>query len=438
MKKAYMDYYMNHLEQMGLLNEQLPPPPPLDIDTGATPSTDTPPVEAPVPDQASADTPTPKAPMPTPEAPMPGAGSEQAPTAGGDTPPPPPDESTQFAEYMNEYAKTVSKHADNPDLLRDALTIVRDKTDLNPTQRNFIEMNWSALSLLDERSVVDAQRQIRKSTDVGSMLQAAFAQVDASPDLQEAIQRMANMGPDKSNMFRQYLAALLGGVVVPGSTGGEVSITPKKSEETIILRPQAYTTWGFVDLGPVTLDGKSIDEYLGEEERTKLDQGAPEERRVLRNRLFIEAIANQLAGGTWCILVLNTDDGSWETVSFDANFFREAYEGGKIAVIEAAPEPTGELAVDEEGNFVTMATWGLAALSDVEEGQLDSAGERVPAKTPIASIQGGRLVWSANTDSMRMAGLDVSSHTWSVGTPEELRKVQRSIPDARAKLMGVS
>lgn len=378
-----------------------------------------PPADAPVdPNATPADAPAPV----DPNAPEPLPGQAQDPDA-------------QFAEYVEEYISVVSANPGDEALLRQALDVGREQANLRPYQRAFIETNIQALSLLSDKTIAEVQKKVAKAATAQEKVQQIEAFIDASPDLMDAIVRLTMLGPDRSNVFRQFLAAICGGAVVPGPSGGEVVFIPKGQKDKVVLRPSAHITWGMLDLGPVVMDTRSIEEYLDEGEQARLKDGAPEERKVLRNRLFISACADQLAGAVYYILVIDPATGTWETVTFTSDTFKDAYESGDLTAIESQPIPTGSLCIDADGRFVAMATWGLARIVKDAAQVSVITGEKESPLRPMAALDAQRLILQAGPDDLRGVGLDVRSHTWASGDQERLRVIQRSVPDARRKLL---
>ena len=345
---------------------------------------------------------------------------------------------TQFTQYVREYAKMVAKYSDEPDTLKKMLQVPSlQNFEMTPWQRAFIDSNLSSVSLLHEGFVIEAQKQIKRISGSGGSNTSAFESLfDRIGELQDVFVRLSVAGPDRSNLLRQFMAAVLSGVVVPGPVGGEVMMAQKKSDEVVSIRPNCYTTWGYVDLGPVTIDGKSMEDYLSESERDKINDGAPEERRVLRNRLLIEAISDQLGGANYYIVVINPENGQWESVNFSSELFIDAYRNGNLTAAESSPIPTGTLCVDENGKFVNSVFWGIASIQADQGSLSDDTNEQTFPKKVIATIEGGRLIFKGDSSDLSSIGAEVGSHAWSNGDTDKLREVQNSIPDARAKLIG--
>lgn len=410
------------------LLEQTPDEPPADVATGAQPPAD-----------PAADA--------LPPAVDPGAPPADTllPEPGPDSPIAPTPEDPSIAEVdpltgaINEYLDVLRKSSDDRDVLEKTLNEMSARAD-TPAFRTFIAANLSAITLLDESVVVEAQKKIRRGKAADKTAEELVAAMEQElterKELAEAVQRISALGSNRGNSWRQLVAALCGGAVVPGPIGGEVQVPigSKKRGEILILRPQAYLGWGAVDLGKVGLTSESPTEYLGGEEQTKLGSGAPEERRVLRNRMVIEAIADQLGGGVYALLVVE-QSGSWHTAYFDSEMFREAYEQGTITVIEPYPQPGGVLAFDADGNIVNTAAWGLS-LIDKNSGVVDPAtGEKKFDAVQVAESKGERLVYTGDGEQLAELGSSVYDHSWT-GEPKDLESIRRSVPSARETIMG--
>lgn len=134
----------------------------------------------------------------------------------------------------------------------DALLEFLDGLDPTTTSlKSFLDTNRSALSLLDETLVVDAQKKIRKGKTSETIIANVNEQIADTKEFSDAIQRIGSLGADRGNAWRQLLAALTGGAIIPGSLGGELHIpVGNKSEgEVAIIRPQSYLSWGYMDFG---------------------------------------------------------------------------------------------------------------------------------------------------------------------------------------------
>jgi hypothetical protein len=403
------------------------------------------PEEAPVEAQASGEQPGEKT-TPSLDAAAPPA--EEAPAedigpadAGAETEEPEgsEDQLDPFTTAVSEYLDLLRKSGSDHKVLEEALLAMRDGAE-GSAHRTFVEMNLSAISLLEETVVVDAQKKIRRGKNADSSPHDVFESMEEElsgvKELSEAVQRISALGASRGSAWRQLVAALCGGAIVPGPTGGEVHVPVggKKQKAVVVMRPQAYLGWGAVDLGGVTMTSESPDEYLGGEERVKLSNGSPEERRVLRGRMVIEAIADQLGGGTFTILVVS-QAGSWTTAYFDGDLFREAYESGTITVIEPHPKVGGSLCFDGDGNVVVASTWGLAVV-DRDSGITDPAtGVMRYDAEQVAENKGDRLVYISDGDKLGIVGASVYDHPW-VGDAESLGSLRGSVPTARMTLMG--
>jgi hypothetical protein len=304
------------------------------------------------------------------------------------------------------------------------------------SERAFIDSNLSSLSLLEETVVEEIRKRIKKEKEPEAIVTALEEVLDSYGEMGEALQRLSAAGPDKSNLWRQLVAALCNGAVVPGVIGGEVHCPRGKNEEPIVLRPICTLNWGYVDLGAVRITSTSPEDYLNDENRRLLASGAPEERRVLRNRVFVESVSDQLGGGHYVVLAIQQEDPNWELVGFTADIFRESYEAGSLTVLESMPGLSGSLAVDRDGQWVTMTTWRMATINQNEVGVDLETGVQKPKIEIIAELQGDRFVWVGDGDAFNDIGANVGKRTFKQNNSEKAEQIRQSIPDARERLMG--
>lgn len=342
---------------------------------------------------------------------------------------------SDFYEFMVAYLETaMGKFYNEPDVLRGSLDVAyRHIKKMTPSQRNFIEINRSTASLLEETIFLNIQKSIVKSIREDTLWETMYDFFDSIPEMNAAIQRLPMLGPDKNNLYRQIGAALTRGVVVPGVQGGEVLFFDKEKE---IKRSifQAYSDWGYMKLGKINIKRDSLKEYLTGDEIQKIEKGSPEEKRVLRNRLVIEAIASQLGGITYSILVIDPDSGNWDALTFDSEWFRSAYEAGQITVIESFEDPDGNLYIDDDYDLVSVNNWGIALLSNEDRAE-NQTGERVVVKNPIAVLDGTDFIFTISKENAKKLEMDVREFLWKQGDVESLREIQKKIPNAKEKIM---
>lgn len=402
-------------------------------DTGAAPDTQVaepePPVEDPMAggDDAGSETPGDEA---TPSTPP---GEDEQTPQDDQTSTVPKDES--FVPKIVEYMNLLSQPKVTKEELVDYLKSIGPQA-TSASERSFVDANLSSLSLLEETVVEEIRKKLKKEKEPEALMDALEEALDSYMEMGEALQRLSAAGPDKSNLWRQMVAALCNGAVIPGVVGGEVHCPRGKGEEPMVLRPVCTLNWGYVDLGAVRITATSPEDYLSDESRQRLTNGAPEERRVLRNRVFVESVADQLGGGYYMILALRQDDPNWEMVGFTSDVFRDSYEGGSMTVLESMPGLAGSLAVDREGQWVTMTTWRMASINQNEMGVDMETGVQKPKFEIIAELQGDRFVWVGDGDGFNDIGAKVGKRVFKQNDTEKAEQLRQSIPDARERLMG--
>jgi hypothetical protein len=369
--------------------------------------------------------------IPDPEASSPEDDGQQIPQ--GDQTTIPQDDS--FVPKIVEYMGMLTKAKVNKEELVNFLKGI-GKQAASASERAFIDSNLSSLSLLEETVVEEIRKRIKKEKEPEAIVTALEEVLDSYGEMGEALQRLSAAGPDKSNLWRQLVAALCNGAVVPGVIGGEVHCPRGKNEEPIVLRPICTLNWGYVDLGAVRITSTSPEDYLNDENRRLLASGAPEERRVLRNRVFVESVSDQLGGGHYVVLAIQQEDPNWELVGFTADIFRESYEAGSLTVLESMPGLSGSLAVDRDGQWVTMTTWRMATINQNEVGVDLETGVQKPKIEIIAELQGDRFVWVGDGDAFNDIGANVGKRTFKQNNSEKAEQIRQSIPDARERLMG--
>lgn len=376
------------------------------------------------------------------------AGAE---TAGDELPPPAPEgeeeqedeeaprstipQDESFVPKMIEYINLLGQSKTTKEELVDFLKGISSQAK-TASERSFIDSNLSSLSLLEETVVEEIRKKLKKEKDPETLMNSLEEALDSYTEMGEALQRLSAAGPDKSNLWRQMVAALCTGAVIPGMVGGEVHCARGKNEETMVLRPICTLNWGYVDLGAVRITATSPEDYLSEEGRQRLENGAPEEKRVLRNRVFVESVSDQLGGGYYMILALKQDDPNWNMVGFLSDIFRESYEGGSLTVLESMPGLAGSLAVDKDGKWVTMTTWRMAIVNESEVGIDMETGVQKPKFEIVSELQGDRFIWVGDSDAFNDIGAKVGKRVFKQADTEKAEQLRQSVPDARERLMG--
>jgi hypothetical protein len=336
---------------------------------------------------------------------------------------------------ISEYMEILKKSPDDKQALESFLKMNAGK-DSASSFRTFISSNLSAVSLLEETVIKESQKVIRRGKSAEDMVANLESELTGRNEYKECVQRISALGGNRGNAWRQLIAAMCGGVIVPGPVGSEVHIPigRKKNAESLILRPQAYLGWGAIDLGRVIITSDSSREYLGSEEQSKLIGGAPEEKRVLRNRMVIEAICDQLGNGIYAILVVS-EEGPWQTAYFDSEMFREAYEAGILTVIEPHTEPGSTIAFNSDGEPVELVSWGLASIDKEDSTINPSTGEKVYEAIQIGESKGERLLFVGDSGHLSEVGANVYDHSMDF-EKEELLSIRHSVPSARETIMG--
>lgn len=352
----------------------------------------------------------------------------------GNKPAPEETEEDHFIGKIVEYMKLVAKPATTKDELVAFLESIPDDMLTGPAQQQFVEANLSSLSLLDETIVDEIRRKMRKASDVESLFTEIETFLSSYPEMGEAMMRLSSAGPDKPNLLRQLLAATCAGVVIPGNSGGEVHL-PRKGEP-IVLRPACVLDWGYVDLGPVKIVSTSPEEYLSKGELRRLDNGSPDEKRILRSRVFVESLADQLGGVYHLVLSISAAKSKWELAGFQSDVFRDAYDDGTITVLEATVGPDGSLGVDEDGEWATMSSW-RTALDAGEPADVNLVtGEQTRKRRIVGELKGERFAWLGDGGDLSIIGAKHVRHDFGNMDPQRAIELKRDVPDARLRLMG--
>ena len=348
----------------------------------------------------------------------------------------PSDKTEDFEVWKSNYFKESIKGDANK--LMDMLSSMRDKENLEPYQRKFVEDNLNIQLLRLNSNIADASKNIRKSikdqldknNPATSVVNHIVNVLNSSPNLSNTFIKMMGYSGAKGELHRKFLAALTGSVQVSSSPDKE-NIIFNEREYSIKLSTRLNSEWGDIALGSWSLKEDDPERYLSEPELKRMSEGSPEERDVLRRRIVVESIAKQFEEQSFIINVVG-DDGTIYYLGWDlANALRGAYSEGKIVVKNVKSE-NSEAMISDDGQIVPMVDLKIMYVTDSSE--KGSFNEDEKEELEFMEKRNGVLFLTAGFNTIKdasetMQGTEFKEVPYS-GNPSDLKIIKRCIYSA--------
>jgi len=353
------------------------------------------------------------------------------------------DESADFETWRKEYFELAIK-GDTNEML-DAIGQVRDRN-LNAKQRRFVEDNLQCVLLRQDANFDKASKEIRKlinqeldrNNPAVSLMQHIMNTIQAYPILHNVFIKLAGQGALKSELHRQMIGALAGAVQTgsgPGSMKPDL-IFPAK-DYSIDISTRFYTTWGDIALGKWTLQEDDPERYLSDPELERLQEGSPEEKRVLRRRVCMESIADKFSGRCVLVHVVNPEDGMVHAFGWDiAESLRAGYKEGKL-VVRKRQSQMRDAMIDDDGAIIPLFSYVFNYKR--ETGEVGAGGEAKPQNAPFLEQRDGTLYLTTEAEIIQelgggMPGMMFESFPYR-GNPSDIVTLMRCYPSSVEMLM---
>ena len=345
-----------------------------------------------------------------------------------------------FEVWKSNFFKETVKG--NPNDLIDLLSPLREKNELLPYQRKFVEDNWNIQLLRLNSNVLDASKSIRKNikdqldknNPATSIVNHISNVLDTMPHLNNTFIKMMGYSGNKGELHRKFLAALTGSVQVSSSPDKE-NIILNEREYSVKMATRLNSEWGDVVLGSWSLREDDPERYLSEPEIKRLSEGSPDERDVLRRRVIIESIAKQFEEQSFIINVV-ADDGTIHYLGWDvSNALRGAYTEGKL-VIKINKSENSEAMINDDGAIIPVTNLKIMFVKQSESVNLDQ-----PSTEEIEFIEkrNGMLFLTAGLLTIKEASTSLQGTEFKEipynGNPSDLKSLRRCVYSAHDMIM---
>lgn len=352
-------------------------------------------------------------------------------------------EDQDFEVWKSAYFKESVK-GDSSKLM-EMLSSVRDKEELQPYQRRFVDDNWNVQLLRTNSNISDVSKQIRKSireqldknNPATSVVNHIFNSLQTMPTLNETFIKMMGYSGNKGELHRKFIAAITSSVQVSSSPDKENVIFNEK-DYSIKMATRLNSEWGEVALGSWCLREDDPERYLSEPELKRLSEGSPQERDVLRRRIVIESIAKKFDEQAFLINVV-ADDGTIYYLGWDmSNALRGAYTEGKI-VVKTIKSENSEAMISDDGQIVPMIDLKIYFVKQVDSEISSDDDKAEKEEIEFMERRNGMLFLTAGLNTIKeasesMQGTEFKEMPYS-GNPSDLKVLKRCVYSAHDLLM---
>jgi len=320
---------------------------------------------------------------------------------------------------------------------------MRDKQELEPYQRKFVDDNWNIQLLRMNSNISEASGQIRKSirgqldknNPATSVVNHVSQSLETVQGLNDTFIKMMGYSGNKGELHRKFLAALTGSVQVSSSPDKENIIFNEK-DYSIKMATRLNSDWGEISLGSWSLREDDPERYLSGPELKRLSDGSPQERDVLRRRIVVESIAKQFEEQAFIINVV-TDDGTIYYLGWDmSNALRGAYTEGKV-VVKTVKSENSEAMISDDGQIVAMIDLKIYFVK--ETGGQDKFGDQEMEEIEFMERRNGMLFLTAGIATIKEAAESMQGTEFKEvpypGNPSDLKAIKRCVYSAHDLLM---
>lgn len=356
-----------------------------------------------------------------------------------------PEEESSMEDDFESWKKNyfVESVNANSSKLLDLLYPMRNRDDLEPYQRKFVEDNINIQLIRLNANVEKASKAIRKSikqqldknNPATSVVTHINTVLDSMPDVSNIFIKMTGYSGYKGELHRKFIGALTGAVQVSSSPDKENLILNDK-EYSIKMSTRLNSEWGDVSLGSWSLREDDPEKYLSEPELARLTEGSPEERDILRKRVIIESISKQFEEQSFIVNVVD-EDGTIVYLGCDlANALRGAYSDGKL-IVRNDKSLDSEAIIDENGTILAMSDLKINFVK--ETGEFDSEGQPVTEELNFMQKKNGMLFLTASYSTINEAAYvmqgTVVKETPYKGNPSDLKDIRGCVYSCHDLLM---
>lgn len=325
--------------------------------------------------------------------------------------------------------------------LKDMILNIRDE-ELGPYERRFVEDNLQVLFLRENSNIDKASKEVRKlikedldhNNPATSIVSHMVSVLNTVPLLNEVFIKLSNMGGLKADLYREYIAALTGSVVVGGG-GGSEDIFLNEKDYSVRISTRMNSDFGLINLGPWSLRASDPKRFLQSVELRKLEDGSPEEKRVLKFRVIMESIAKAFHERAFIFNVVD-EKGTIYMIGWDlSTSLKSAYTEGRL-LIRTPKDDNTEVMIDEDGAIIQFPEIKVLY---VDEGAVDDNGNIKKEEYEFMERRNGQLFLTATLKTLQEAansfpGIILKSIPYN-GNKSDLSTIKRCIASSSELLL---
>lgn len=337
-----------------------------------------------------------------------------------------------FEQWKDKFFKASVKGDANE--LIDILNEVRELESLQSYQRKFVNDNFNIQMLRLNANIAKASKEVRnllkktldRNNPATSVINHITEVLSQDPMLNSIFIKLNGYGGLKGDLYRKFIAALLGAVQV-GSGADNEDIIFNEKEYSIMMSTRFNAQWGNVFIGNWSLREDDPKRYLKDVEIKRLEEGSPEEKDVLRRRIVIESIAEQFKTRAFILGVVQ--EGTIYTVGWDiSGSLKAAYSEGRL-VVRTKRSENSEAMIDEDGKIIPFVDLAIHYVK--ETGEEDEEGGSEVEEIEFIQRRNGSLYLTALLPTIKEAATTlqgaVFKETPYQGNPSDLKTLTRCV-----------
>lgn len=351
------------------------------------------------------------------------------------------DNSSDFEEWRKEFFDLAIKGDAN--LILDAIGQVKDRK-LTAPQRRFVEDNFQIALLRQDANFDKASKEIRKlmnqeldrNNPSVSIMEHLKNTLQSYPVINDIFVKLAGQGAFKAELHRRMIGALLGAVQT-GSGGNRQDLIYPARDYSINISTRFYTEFGNVNIGKWTLQEDDPGRYLTEPELERLQEGSPEEKRVLRRRICLESISTKFSTRAFLVHVLEPDTGTLHSFAWDVSEALHAGYKEGLLVVRKRKSSFRDAMIDDNGDILPLFEYSINYKQNT--GELNKFGVSQSEEVPFLEQRNGSLYLLADSALLQqisggMPGMRYHSQPYQ-GNPSDIIMLMRCAPSTVEMMM---
>lgn len=344
-----------------------------------------------------------------------------------------PNQDQDFEQWKHDFMEAAVK-SDN-EVLVQMLKGMRDRQ-LEIQQKRFVEDNINIFFFRRDPAIAKASKEVRNlikqdldRTNPGStVMQHVMATLNANPLLFQQLIKLSGTFAWKADLHRKWMAALLGAVQVGGGSASKDLVLPE-ADYDINLSTRFATQFGELNIGRWSLIESDPKEFLKPDEQENLQDGAPEEKQMLRRKIIMKSIGEAFRKRAFLINVVS-NDGTVYSIGWDlGNSILDAWKQGKI-VVRGKENEDREVMIGDDGAIIPVVDYALMFVKDT--GEVDENGRAETEEVPFLERRDSTIYLVADLETIQAASAALSGLFFTQvpygGNPGEIEQLRRAIP----------